>query len=89
MEPEEFSKKTINLEDGFDPLPPATHPHVGTQTRNIWSNKANPTDFLPDQSIPGAIARVRRHMGEDADKLLKGRVRIIKYVPPTILDSSI
>jgi len=33
MDLEEFSKKTINLEDGFDPLPPATHPHVGTQAR--------------------------------------------------------
>ncbi|KAJ9157549.1 hypothetical protein NKR23_g180 [Pleurostoma richardsiae] len=59
----EFSKKTKNLEDGFDPLLPATHPHV-------------------DQSIPGAISRVRRHMGDEADSLLKGRVRIINIWRP-------
>ena len=28
-------------------------------------------------------------MCNEADKLLKGRVRIIKYVPPAILDSSV
>ncbi|CAK7244929.1 MAG: hypothetical protein STHCBS139747_006492 [Sporothrix thermara] len=32
MDPDEFSKKTINLEDGFDPLLPATHPHVDQST---------------------------------------------------------
>lgn len=26
---DEFAKKTINLDDGFDALLPATHPHVG------------------------------------------------------------
>ena len=29
MDPAQFSQKTVNLEDGFDALLPATHPHVG------------------------------------------------------------
>ncbi len=42
MELEEFSKKTVNLEDGFDPLPPATHPHVGTYSQEkIFLTPAN------------------------------------------------
>ena len=49
----------MNLEDGFDPLLPATHPHI-------------------DQSVQGAVLRVKRHMGDEAGELLKGRVRVIK-----------
>lgn len=29
VDPTVFAKKTVNLENGFDPLLPATHPHVG------------------------------------------------------------
>lgn len=61
IDPAVFSSKVVNLEDGFDPLLPATHPHV-------------------DQSTTGAIRRVQRHLGDEADALLKGRVRIIKSV---------
>ncbi|KAK3984664.1 hypothetical protein QBC44DRAFT_374905 [Cladorrhinum sp. PSN332] len=28
MDPAQFAEKTVNLEDGFDPLLPATHPHI-------------------------------------------------------------
>lgn len=59
VDADEFSKRVVNLEDGFDPLPPSTHPHV-------------------DQSARGATLRVWRHMGDRADEVLKGRVRIIK-----------
>ncbi len=30
MDTDEFSQRTVNLEDGFDPLLPATHPHIGS-----------------------------------------------------------
>ncbi|KAK4224665.1 hypothetical protein QBC38DRAFT_484888 [Podospora fimiseda] len=63
INPDEFSKRTVNLEDGFDPLLPATHPHV-------------------DQSMKGAILRVKRHMGDEADELLRGRVRVINIWRP-------
>ncbi|KAK0701725.1 hypothetical protein B0T26DRAFT_528308 [Lasiosphaeria miniovina] len=62
----EFSKRTVNLEDGFDALLPATHPHI-------------------DQSMQGAISRVQRHMGDEADRLLKGRVRIVNIWRPLAL----
>ncbi|KAI0127981.1 hypothetical protein BJ170DRAFT_397584 [Xylariales sp. AK1849] len=62
MDPSEFSKRTVDLEDGFDPLLPSTHPHVG--------------------SISGAIRQVQRHLGDEADELLKGRVRIINIWRP-------
>lgn len=29
MDEEQFSKKTIDLEDGLDPLLPSVHPHIG------------------------------------------------------------
>ncbi|KAI0051167.1 hypothetical protein FA95DRAFT_1580738 [Auriscalpium vulgare] len=35
-----------------------------------------------DQSFEGGIARVRRHLPEDADRLLQGRVRIINVWRP-------
>ncbi|KAK1836109.1 hypothetical protein QBC39DRAFT_367498 [Podospora conica] len=63
IHPDEFCKRTVNLEDGFDPLLPATHPHI-------------------DQTTQGAIRRVRRHMGDRADELLKGRIRIINIWRP-------
>lgn len=63
MDPVEFSHKTINLEDGFDALLPATHPHI-------------------DQSSTGALRRIHRHMSEEAEDLLKGRVRIINIWRP-------
>ncbi|KAK4166349.1 hypothetical protein QBC43DRAFT_286800 [Cladorrhinum sp. PSN259] len=31
--PSEFALRTVNLEDGFDPLLPATHPHVDQSTK--------------------------------------------------------
>ncbi|KAL1868435.1 hypothetical protein VTK73DRAFT_3674 [Phialemonium thermophilum] len=58
-----FMKKTVNLEDGFDPLLPATHPHI-------------------DQTEIGAIRRVRRHLPDEAEELLKGRVRVINLWRP-------
>ena len=37
-----------------------------------------------DQSPDGAVRRVRFHLPDEADELLKGRVRILKCVlPPT------
>ncbi|KAK1765102.1 hypothetical protein QBC33DRAFT_181399 [Phialemonium atrogriseum] len=63
VDAEEFSKRTVNLEDGFDPLLPATHPHI-------------------DQTMHGANLRVRRHMGDEADELLRGRVRVINIWRP-------
>ncbi|KAK3341828.1 hypothetical protein B0T25DRAFT_354280 [Lasiosphaeria hispida] len=63
IDAEEFSKRTVNLEDGFDALLPATHPHI-------------------DQSVNGAISRVRRHMGDEADRLLNGRVRVVNIWRP-------
>ncbi|KAK0671662.1 hypothetical protein QBC41DRAFT_48830 [Cercophora samala] len=68
IDADEFAQRTINLEDGFDRLLPATHPHI-------------------DQSTRGALLRVKRHMGEEAEQLLKGRVRVIKYAfsPPLAL----
>ncbi|KAK0726357.1 hypothetical protein B0T21DRAFT_413689 [Apiosordaria backusii] len=63
IDADEFSKRTINLEDGFDRLLPATHPHI-------------------DQSTRGALLRVKRHMGEEAEELLKGRVRVINVWRP-------
>ncbi|KAJ5442008.1 hypothetical protein N7445_005015 [Penicillium cf. griseofulvum] len=59
IDSDQFARRIVNLEDGFDPLLPATHPHV-------------------DQSPTGAIKRVQRHLGDEAEELLKGRVRIIK-----------
>ena len=50
MDPDEFAKRTVNLEDGFDPLLPATHPHVGT-----WD--ARPVLGLP-RLIHGQIKAV-------------------------------
>ncbi|KAK4172754.1 hypothetical protein QBC36DRAFT_196266 [Triangularia setosa] len=63
IDTDEFAKRNINLEDGFDRLLPATHPHI-------------------DQSTRGAVLRVKRHMGEEAEKLLKGRVRVINVWRP-------
>ncbi|KAK0732233.1 hypothetical protein B0H67DRAFT_474030 [Lasiosphaeris hirsuta] len=63
VDADEFSKRVVNLEDGFDPLPPSTHPHV-------------------DQSMHGAALRVRRHMGDRAEEVLKGRIRIINVWRP-------
>ncbi|KAM0211144.1 hypothetical protein ACHAQI_005442 [Fusarium lateritium] len=60
---EEFSKRTVNLEDGLDALLPAIHPHV-------------------DQSSLGAVKRVKTHLPDEADRLLKGRVRIINVWRP-------
>ena len=37
--------------------------------------------YGPDQSTRGAVTRVKRHMGNEAEGLLQGRVRIIKYAP--------
>ncbi|KAK4201001.1 hypothetical protein QBC40DRAFT_278966 [Triangularia verruculosa] len=62
---DEFAKRTINLEDGFDRLLPATHPHI-------------------DQSTRGALLRVQRHMGEETEELLKGRVRVINVWRPLV-----
>ncbi|KAH8678135.1 hypothetical protein BX600DRAFT_145551 [Xylariales sp. PMI_506] len=63
MDPQEFAKRVINLEDGFDPLLPATHPHI-------------------DQTAAAAIKRVRHHMGDEAERLLQGRVRILNIWRP-------
>ena len=35
-----------------------------------------------DQTYEAGVARVHRHMGEDAERLLKGRVRIINVWRP-------
>ena len=35
-----------------------------------------------DQTYDASVARVHRHLGEDADRLLKGRVRIINVWRP-------
>ncbi|KAH8649068.1 hypothetical protein BX600DRAFT_474476 [Xylariales sp. PMI_506] len=69
ISPDEFSKRTIDLEDGLDALLPAVHPHV-------------------DQSKGAAIQRVKMHMGDDADELLRGRVRIINVWQPLSCVSS-
>jgi hypothetical protein len=52
-------------------------------------NLADPTDYLPpamcphvDQSSDGAINRVYFHLDDEADELLKGRVRIINVWRP-------
>ncbi|CAI4215893.1 unnamed protein product [Parascedosporium putredinis] len=55
-----FQARTLDLDDGLDPLLPVPHPHI-------------------DQSFRGAVLRVREHMKDDADELLKRRFRIIKY----------
>lgn len=56
----------------------------GLPTRRFDLN--NPVDpVVPaayphvDESINGAVQRVRKWMGEEAEGLLKGRVRLIKY----------
>ncbi|KAF3014477.1 hypothetical protein E8E14_010510 [Neopestalotiopsis sp. 37M] len=64
-DPEEFEARVLNLNDGLDPVIPATHPHV-------------------DQSFLGSKMRVRVHMGESADELLKRRYRIINVWKPLV-----
>ena len=33
MDESDFNKRTVDLEDGLDPMIPVTHPHVGKLTR--------------------------------------------------------
>ncbi|KAJ3493111.1 hypothetical protein NLG97_g4943 [Lecanicillium saksenae] len=58
-----FRGRTLDLDDGRDPLLPVPHPHI-------------------DQTPNGAILRIREHMGDRADELLKRRFRIINIWRP-------
>lgn len=72
-----FMERTIDLEDGLDPLLPSTHPHIGSLRP---SNSCLSLTWIADQSAAGAINRCRHHLGNDAEGLLQGRFRIIKSV---------
>ena len=44
----------------------------------VWIFGLDSGSLLLDQSFSAAQMRVKRHMGDRADDLLKGRVRLIK-----------
>jgi hypothetical protein len=83
MPQEEFSKRTIDLDDGLDPLLPATHPHIGAYSpivQSLQASRSN-TSLCLDQSPVGAAKRCYFHLPDEAEELMKGRFRIIKLFP--------
>lgn len=79
MNIKEFESRIINLDDGLDAMIPVTHPHVGKRAPRIAQKEVILTDIV-DQSFDGAVTRVRVHMGDQAEELLKRRFRIVKCV---------
>jgi len=73
----------VHLDDSTIPLAPIQSAHVGEylQSLRIYELARLGTKLkliFTDQSRPAAMNRIRRHMGDEAERLLNGRVRIIK-----------
>ncbi|KAK5651045.1 hypothetical protein OQA88_1061 [Cercophora sp. LCS_1] len=66
MNQDAFDQRTLDLDNGLDPMRPVSFPHVGQS----------------DQSFIGAIKRVHEHMGDQAHDLLKRRWRVVNVWKP-------
>ena len=69
----------IDANDKMQYLLPAKHVHIGILYVSN-ENGRHIADLLADQAPSAVLGRIRLHLPEQADYLLKGRVRIIKWV---------
>lgn len=70
---------TIDLNDPTDWLLPAVHAHVG-ETWTVQETRSRYISRVADQSPGAALSRTILQLPQEADFLLRGRVRIITYV---------
>ena len=78
----EVEGTVVDLNNPTDWLRPAAQVHIGkllTQCIDIVGDILTP---LEDQSPAAALQRIQMQLPEDADMLLKGRVRIVKLGVP-------
>ncbi len=70
-------KTSVNLNDPTDPVLPAVYPHVGKV--NSKKNEKRPyLSFDTDESARGAALQVRKNLKDEAESLLKGRLRLVR-----------
>ena len=74
----EIEGTVVDLNNPVDWLRPAVQVHVGKLLTHRYKHTLSLLTFLQDKSPAAALKPNQMQLPEDADLLLKGRVRIVK-----------